>query len=810
MAIDKAYYSSPDFYPKDDDMDEVVEEVEIVEEDQPEAIEPEPAAEADSFDADISSLLSESDLQKLASEVVNDFRVDLSSRSDWCDLYIDGLKYLGFEKVVKNEPWENACSVVHPLMSEAVVRFQSNAIMELFPADGPVKVKVVGQENEEIIKQGDRVKGYMNYLLTEAIEDYRDEAEKLLFSLPQVGSAFKKVRIDSRNGMPCAEFVPAEDIVVNYGAKNLRTANRITHIIRCTKHDLEVDMATGFYPMTELGDPVMYYSDISEKKDKINGVESQGVADDLYTLLEQHCYLNIEDEGISKPYIVTIIHGTDKILSIKRNWKEGDPNLTKINHFVHYQYVPGTGFYGYGLTHLVGGITQSTTSILRQLVDAGTLSNVPGGWKVKGFNVDSDSPIAPGEWRDIDVSGADIRNMLYPLQYKEPSTVLLNLLTGLVEEGRRFASLNDIQAADMNNQAPVGTTLAILERTMKVMSAIHSRMHNSARQEFKMMAELISKYGPDSYPYDLGQYTTALRSDFDGRIDILPVSDPNASTMAQRIMVSQAAMELSKQKPELYNHKELHRNFLSVMNMHNIDVIIPPDEELKNQDPVTENVMIIMGRPVKAFEWQDHQAHIEVHMAAIKDPKITGLLSQSPSANSMMAAMSDHIQTHVAYAYKSKIEKELGFRMPSIDDNLSETAEVEFSRVVSQAAQRLLASNVAEEKMRKNQAILEDPNFQLAKRELDIKEADLAARAQDNKDRTQLEALRAMASYSDQEKDRIIDVVKMLLDAEAKSVDIMNKKNMGDVNNIIKWLQTIVGAATESDKMTMQRRSNNG
>lgn len=772
-----------------------------------------------SFGENIAAFMDESDLNEIGMEIKTWFQEDMSSRAEWTKTYSDGLRWLGFNKDSSRGPWEGSCDVTHPLLAEATVRFQSNAISEIFPADGPVKVKVVGSQTEETISQANRVKDYMNYLLTDAIEDYRDEYEKLLFILPVAGSAFKKVMFDQICAMPSAEFIPAEDLVVDYGAKSLEKASRVAHLVSMSPNDYLRLAIDGFYLNLEIDEPGVYRSDVQEAKDKLLGVKEISRGDGYHKFIEMHCDYDLPGDehvledgtpsGLARPYVITVDFQSGKVLSIRRNWKEGDPREKKRNHFVHYQYVPGTGFYAFGLTHLVGGIAESATSLLRQLVDSGTLANIPGGFRTKGIRIDGDSsPIRPGEWRDVSASGVSLRESFLPLPYKEPSAVLAQLMNTMVEDGRRFASLNDIQASEMNNQAPVGTTLAILERTMKVMSAIHSRLHAAARKEFKLISEIIVEYGPNEYPYDIGQYTGSLKEDFGSKIDVLPVSDPNASTMAQRIMTHQAAFQNMQSAPEIYNKKYIHRQFLMAINMKDVDQIIPPDNQLKNKDPVTENVDIIMGNPAKVFEHQDHEAHIEAHMAAMQDPKLVGLLEQSPNAKAMQGTMAAHIQEHVAYAYRDRIQQVLGFQMPAMDQDMPEDSEIQFSRVVSQAARKLTEKSIAEQKQLEAKQITEDPNWQLRKQEMDIKQRASEAKIQNDAIKAQLSAFRELSNLSNKEQDRVIEIIKVLLDAEAEQFDLTSSAAIGEIEAAIKLMQTLVTGAEKADRLSIDRGKN--
>ena len=753
----------------------------------------------DGFEANLAESIDENELDTLASDIIGQYNADVNSRKDWADSYVRGLKYLGFDAKEKNDPWEGACSVIHPLISEAVVRFQSQAITELMPADGPVKVKIVGTQTIDKLAQANRVKDYMNYTLTERISDYRPETEKMLFGLGVTGSAFKKVYYDHLRDKPVSEFIPAEDLVVNYGAKNLDTAERVTHVVKVYENDFKKLVAKGFYRDIEMADPINFQSDIEREKDRLNGTNPVNYNDGRLTLLEHHCeydlygYEDTDEEGnstgIGLPYIVTVCLSSNKVLSIRRNWEEGDEKKIKRNHFVQYEYVPGTGFYGFGLTHLVGGIAESSTSILQQLVDAGVLSNLPGGLKAKGMRIQGDdTPIAPAEWRDVDVGGGSIRDNIFPLPYKEPSMVLFQLLKSMVEDGRRFASLNDIQASEMNNQAPVGTTLAIIERTMKVMTAIFARLHASARREYKLLSDVIRDFESEEYPYDIGADTNKKLEDFSIQVDILPVSDPNASTMAQRIMQSQNVLQLVSMKPEIYDIRKIHKQMLTAMNVPDIDEIIPAAEDEEPRDPATENMNIIMGKPTKVFMWQDHESHIIAHMSAAEDPKLTGALSRSPAAPAIQAAMAAHVTEHVAYAYRRAIEENLGVPMPDPDQPMPKSIETSFSKVVAEAASKTLQSSIAEQQNMKANQEAEDPLVQMQQRELAIKEQDLQRRIEESKERIKLDSIRTMSDIEVKANASELEKLKIITDAEVKTSSV----ELDKVEAAIKLLSTIL------------------
>jgi len=707
----------------------------------------------DDHNQNLADLMEEQDLRGIASELVGAFEADRDSRSDWENTYINGLDLLGLKNEDRTEPWDGACGVFHPVLTEAVIRFQAQSIQEIFPAAGPVKTSVVGQITDEKSQQAERVRDYLNYLITEKMTEYRSETEKMLFSLPLAGSAFRKVYYDPNMGRPCSMFVPAEDFVVSYGASDLVTCERATHIMKRTSNEVRKLQVSGFYSDIDLPDPSPDTGDIERKYNQLTGGSANYEFDNRHTILEVQAEMDLvgfEDRengqptGIALPYVVSIDKSSRQILSIRRNWYENDPMRMKREHFVHYQYLPGIGFYGFGLIHMIGGLAKSATSVLRQLVDAGTLSNLPGGLKSRGLRIKGDdTPIMPGEFRDVDVPGGAIRDNITFLPYKEPSNVLYQLLGDIVTEGRRFASAGDVKAADMNAEAPVGTTLAILERSMKVMSAVQARLHASMRKELRILSGIVRDFGPTEYPYEIpgGEL---LPEDFDDRVDIIPVSDPNAGTMAQRIMQYQAALQLAVQAPQMYDMPLLHRQMLEVLGIRDADKIVPLEDEIPITDPVTENMNIINGEPVKAFIFQDHEAHIQAHMALIQDPKIMEIMSQSPTAKAAEAAMASHISEHVAFAYRAKIEKELGVPLPGPDEKLPEDIELRLSRLVAPAAAQLTGKDQREAQMEKQMEESEDPIIQMQQQELQIKQQQAQAKAQSDMAKIQLDLQKAM------------------------------------------------------------------
>jgi hypothetical protein len=726
MAIEKSLYALPTGLPEEGI--EVDIEIEQVDDEEP-VVEVEIGESG--FDVNLAQEMPEADLQELADDILDMIRVDKNSRKDWERTYKEGLELLGLKMEDRTEPWEGACGVYHPILSESVVKFQSETIIETFPPAGPVKTKIIGKVTREKEEAAARVREDMNYELTEKMVEYRSEHERLLWSLPIAGSAFKKVYFDPVLGRPMAMFVPAEDIIVPYGASDLISAPRIAHRMRKTPNQLRKLQVSGFYRDIELSEPTREINELQEKKDEESGMTYS--EDDRYLIYEVHIDYDLpgyeDPDGIALPYVITLA-STGEVLSIRRNYLEDDPAREKRLHFTHYTYIPGFGFYGFGLIHLVGGFAKSATSILRQLVDAGTLSNLPGGFKSKDLRVKGDdTPIAPGEWRDVDVTGVTIKDSIVPLPYKEPSRTLYELLGTIVTEGRKFASVADLKIGDMSNQAPVGTTLAILERALKVMSAVQARVHAAMKSEFKLIAALVRDYTPSVYLYEVDGPQRAKQADYD-TTEIIPVSDPNASTMAQRVVQYQAALQLAQSAPQIYDLPQLHRQMLEVLGIRNIDKILPTTDDFKPKNPVTENMDIMVGKPAKAFIYQDHEAHIRVHMSAAQDPKIQQIIGQNPQANAIQAALAAHISEHVAFQYRVEIEKMMGVPLPPPDEELPEDIEVELSRTVAMAAEKLLQKDQAEAQMMQNQALQQDPVVQMQQKEVAIKEAEVQRKAQ--------------------------------------------------------------------------------
>ena len=684
----------------------------------------EPAA--DKFDQNLAEFMDERDLNALASTLLDDFEKDNNDRKEWAQTYVEGLKLLGLKYEDRTEPWPGACGVFHPMLTEAVVRFQSEAITETFPASGPVKSQIIGKETPQKVDAATRVREDMNFQLTEVMQEYRSEHEKLLWNLPLAGSAFKKVYFDPSKGRQVSVFIPAEDIVVPFGASSVESAERVTHVMRKTKNELVKLQVAGFYRDVDLGEPSSVLDDIERQKAEGQGMSA--TSDDRFRVLEMHVELDLkgyeDEDGIALPYVVTIEKSTGEVLSIRRNWYEDDKLRTKRQHFVHYQYVPGFGFYGYGLIHLIGGYAKSATMLIRQLVDSGTLSNLPGGLKSRGLRIKGDdTPISPGEFRDVDVASGTLRDNILPLPYKEPSQVLYTLFQNIVAEGKAFASAGDLNVSDMSAQAPVGTTLALLERMLKIMSAVQARLHHAMRQEFRLLKGIIADYAPEEYSYDPEEgERVARRADY-AMVEVIPVSDPNAATMAQKIVQYQAVLQLAQGAPQIYNLPLLHRQMIEVLGVKNANKLVPVEDDQKPTDPVQENMNLLTGKPVKAFIEQDHAAHIAVHQAAMKDPKIAQLIGQNPMAQQIQAAAMAHLNEHIAFEYRKQIETQLGLPMPTEDENADMAPEVaaQVAQMAAQAAQRLLQKNQSEAQQQQAQQQMQDPVIQMQMQEMQLK-----------------------------------------------------------------------------------------
>ena len=744
---------------------------------------------AEEFDANLAEFMDDSDLQSLGADLVEDFGKDVGDRRDWIQTYVDGLKLLGLKYEDRTEPWQGACGVFHPMLTESVVRFQSEAMMETFPAMGPVKTQIVGAIDILREEAAARVREDMNYQLTEVMVEYRPEHEKMLWNLPITGSAFKKVYFDPNKGRQAAVFIPAEDIVVPYGASNLESAERVTHVMRKTENEMTKLIEAGFYMDVELGEPTYELDDVEKQKAEEMGLSA--LQDDRYRVLEMHVDLDLAGfehtdkkgrlTGIALPYVVTIEKGTRKVLAVRRNWYEGDVLHTKRQHFVHYQYIPGFGFYGYGLIHLIGGYAKSATMLIRQLVDAGTLSNLPGGLKSRGLRVKGDdTPIQPGEFRDVDVPSGSIRDNILPLPYKEPSQVLFALFQNIVQEGRQFASSGDMNVSDMSSQAPVGTTLALLERTLKVMTAVQARLHYTMKQEFKLLKVIIADYTPEEYDYepeDAGR--RAKKADYDS-VDVIPVSDPNAATMAQKIVQYQAVLQLAQQAPHLYDLPLLHRQMIEVLGIKNANKLVPTEDDAVPTDPVQENQNMLMMKPVKAFIEQNHEAHIQAHMAAIQNPKIQQMMQMNPQAQAIMAAAMAHINEHMAFEYRRQVEMAIGMPLPNEEQNRQVPPELadQIAMMVAQASQQLTQKAQQQQAQQQAQQQMQDPIIQMQMQELQLKQEDLKLKQQ-----------------------------KQAMEAAAKADQLEVEKSRIDAQMQIAAMQVAAQAAAKRDQMNKQQET---
>jgi hypothetical protein len=699
------------------------------------------------FDANLAEYIDEKVLIEISGDLLSDYEDDVAARKDWIQTYVDGLELLGMKIEERSEPWEGACGVYHPLLSEALVKFQAETIMDTFPAAGPVKTQIIGADTQAKKEAAVRVQDDMNYQLTDVMKEFRPEHERMLWGLGLSGNAFKKVYYDPALGRQVSMFIPAEDIVVPYGASSLESSPRVTHVMRKTENEVRRLQVEGFYADVELGEPSSSLDEVEKKIAEKMGFRA--ITDDRYKLLEMHVDLDLEGyedtnkdgefTGIALPYVVTMEKGTGTILAIRRNWRPEDESKQKRNHFVHYGYVPGFGFYCFGLIHLVGAFAKSGTSLIRQLVDAGTLSNLPGGFKTRGLRIKGDdTPIAPGEFRDVDVPSGVMRDNILPLPYKEPSQVLYSLLNTIVEEGRRFASAADMNISDMSANAPVGTTLAILERTLKVMSAVQARVHYSMKQELKLLKEIIRDYTPEDYSYEpVDGNRRAKQADYD-LVAVIPVSDPNAATMAQKIVQYQAVLQLAQGAPQIYNMPQLHRQMLEVLGIRNAQKLIPLEDDQVPEDPVSENMNALNNKPVKAFIYQDHQAHIATHQSFLQDPQTAAIIGQNPMANQIMGALQAHIAQHYGFQYRQQIEQELGAPLPYKKDDeeneaLPQEYEVQLSRLVAQASQQLLQKNQAAAAQQQAQQQQQDPIIQMQQQELQIKGQDVQRKAEKDK-----------------------------------------------------------------------------
>ena len=775
----------------------------------------------DEFSANLAEELPEQYLAELSSNLLGDFSNDINSRKDWLETYVDGLELLGLKIEQRSEPWEGACAVYHPLLSEALVKFQAETMMETFPAAGPVKTSIIGKETPECLEAAARVQENMNYQLMDKMPEYRPEHERMLWGLGLAGNAFKKVYYDPALQRQVSVFVTAEDMVVPYGASNLETAERVTHVMRKTKQELHNLQQMGFYRDIELGDPGYDLDEVEKKIAEQMGFDATN--DDRYKILEMNVDLDLEgyeDEddgektGIALPYVVTIDKGTTEILAVRRNWKQEDKQKARRQHFVHYGYIPGFGFYCFGLIHLVGGFAKSGTMLLRQLVDAGTLSNLPGGFKARGLRIKGDdTPIGPAEWRDVDAPSGTIRDNLMPLPYKEPSQVLSTLMDKIVSEGRRFASASDMKVSDMSANSPVGSTLAILERTLKVMSAVNARIYYSMKKEFSLLKDIIRDYTDPDYQYDPSTGTPGAKQEDYNKVNLIPVADPNAATMAQKVVQYQAVMQLAQSNPDIYDLPVLNRQMLEVLGVKNIDKLIPDKEDVKEANPVTENMNIINGKPVKAFIYQDQEAHITTHMAFINDPKIREMIGQSTKANAIIAAMEAHVAEHIAFEYRRQIEEQLGVPLPAPDEVLPEDVEVELSRLVARAGEQLLQKDQAEVQQEQAQQQQQDPLIQMQQAELQIKQQEAQVKAQ--KTMADIELDKAKLQFdkykmeSGFERDLMLEKARIDSQQAIVGAKIGAEAQMEQANNQVKQVikGAELGANAVSKNLDMQLRA---
>jgi hypothetical protein len=830
MAIEKSLYAAPQGLEELAAMDQASPQIEIEIED-PEAvrigigdmeieIEPDKDSE-DDFNANLAEFIGEDVLQSLAEELISDYDEDVASRKDWMQTYVDGLELLGMKIEERTEPWEGACGVFHPMLSEALVKFQSETMMATFPAAGPVKTQIIGKETPAKKESAQRVADDMNYQLTDVMKEYRPEHERMLWGLGLSGNAFKKVYFDPSLDRQVSFFVPAEDIVVPYGASNLESSPRITHVMRKTENELRKLQVAGFYCDVDLGTPDNVLDEVEKKIAEKMGFRA--TADDRFKLLEMNVDLDLEGyehkdkkgekTGIALPYVVTIEKGTSNVLAIRRNWEPDDETYTKRQHFVHYGYVPGFGFYCFGLIHLIGAFAKSGTSLIRQLVDAGTLSNLPGGFKTRGMRVKGDdTPIAPGEWRDADVASGTLKDNLLPLPYKEPSQTLMALLGQIVEEGRRFANTADLTLSDMSAQAPVGTTLAILERTLKNMSAIQARVHYSMKQELGLLKHIIAEYTPDDYDYQPTEGSRkAKKSDYDD-VDVIPVSDPNASTMAQKIVQYQAVLQLAQGAPQLYNLPLLHRQMLEVLGIKDAQKLVPMDDDQKPTDPVSENQNVLKGKPVKAFLAQDHQAHIVVHMAAMQDPKIQSLLQQNPMAQAMQQAMMAHINEHLGFEYRKQIEETLGMQLPAQTDEsgeevqMSPEVEARLSPMLAQAAQQLLQKNMQQAQQAQAQQQAQDPIVQMQMQELQLKAQENQRKAAKDQADNAIKTAQLQVERDRIQTQQATDDKRIKMDAVKMAAQMQDDKQRHMMDMSVDVLKQLSNKSAEEQLRQMQER----
>ena len=820
MAIEKGLYAAPEGIDGElmDSDDDAALEIEIVNpdmvtlDDGSVEITIIPGAEPSDmggFDTNLAETLDESVLNELADDLVGMISADIESRKDWADTYVKGLDVLGFKYEERTDPWEGASGVYSTVLAEAAIRFQAETMSETFPAAGPVRTKIIGVEDKDKEEASARVKADMNYELTERMVEYRPEHERLLYSLGLAGSAFKKVYFDPNINRQVALYIPAEDVVVPYGASTIESAERVTHVMRKTKNELKKLQAGGFYRDVDLGEPQTFHTDIEERKAEEGGYSLTD--DDRYSLYEIHADLVIEgvdedDDEIAKPYVVTIERGSNEVLAIRRNWNEEDDLMLKRQHFVHYVYVPGFGFYGLGLIHIIGGYARAGTSLIRQLVDAGTLANLPGGLKARGLRIKGDdTPIEPGEWKDVDVPSGSIRDNIMPLPYKEPSQTLLALLNQITTEGRRLGAISDMNISDMSANAPVGTTLALLERTLKPMAAVQARVHYTMKQEFKLLKAIMAEHAPAEYSYEpLRGEQTARKADYE-MVDVIPVSDPNSSTMAQRVVQYQAVLQMSQQAPQIYDLPQLHRQMIEVLGVKNADKLVPTTDDIRPTDPVSENMNNLNGKPMKAFIYQDHDAHMAAHQSFMQDPMIAQVMGQNPQAQRMAAALQAHIAEHLAFKYRKSMEEKIGAPLPNPNAELPEDMEVNLARLMAQAGSQLTQQNQQQAAQQQAQQKAQDPVVQMQQAELQIKQQEVQRKMQ----KDQIDAQNA-------QMDMQLQAQRDQMDMQAKQAALQLKAQEGQVDAQIsqaelqiKQQELEIDAQKAGAKLAADRRKDN-
>jgi len=820
MAIEKGLYAAPEGIDGElmDSDDDAALEIEIVNpdmvtlDDGSVEITIIPGAEPSDmggFDTNLAETLEEGVLNELADDLVGLVSADIESRKDWADTYVKGLDVLGFKYEERTDPWEGASGVYSTVLAEAAIRFQAETMSETFPAAGPVRTKIIGVEDKDKEEASNRVKADMNYELTERMVEYRPEHERLLYSLGLAGSAFKKVYFDPNINRQVALYIPAEDVVVPYGASTIESAERVTHVMRKTKNELKKLQAGGFYRDVELGEPRTFHTDIEERKAEEGGYSLTD--DDRYSLYEIHADLVIEgvdedDDEIAKPYVVTIERGSNEVLAIRRNWNEEDDLMLKRQHFVHYVYVPGFGFYGLGLIHIIGGYARAGTSLIRQLVDAGTLANLPGGLKARGLRIKGDdTPIEPGEWKDVDVPSGSIRDNIMPLPYKEPSQTLLALLNQITTEGRRLGAISDMNISDMSANAPVGTTLALLERTLKPMAAVQARVHYTMKQEFKLLKAIMAEHAPAEYSYEpLRGEQTARRADYE-MVDVIPVSDPNSSTMAQRVVQYQAVLQMSQQAPQIYDLPQLHRQMIEVLGVKNADKLVPTTDDIRPTDPVSENMNNLNGKPMKAFIYQDHDAHMAAHQSFMQDPMIAQVMGQNPQAQRMAAALQAHIAEHLAFKYRKSMEEKIGAPLPNPNAELPEDMEVNLARLMAQAGSQLTQQNQQQAAQQQAQQKAQDPVVQMQQAELQIKQQEVQRKMQ----KDQMDMQNAQMDMQLQAQRDQMDMQAKQAELQLKAQTNQQDAQVDQAELALKKQELILQAKKDGVKMAAERRKNN-